>query len=797
MGFLNKTNNNNSVRAEISADNEVEKIDMNSEKTDGPKRETPSLVSRCLPFILDENGVNVTENIPPAYTLDSVDDIIKSFEEKADEAISGLYSDKPASRAKEVSVNVNISKSEGTASGADLLRELERKMNEARSVSAPVKEKKAAAPETNEIKTYQSSIDDTRIVSGKNFGTKKINAVEATRQFTAIDPKRNSPKRDNKDISATQVINDVPHAEKKFAPLSREQSDVYDDFIDDMNGYTNVGDAKKFGNEYIAKKRGAMIKFVLTLILTVALGILNLPFFDSFWLNYTVAASSVSLGLLAVVLALNIRIFKGFGFLFGYSLSSELPYAILGSSVFIHSLTNIVGSSTASAPNFNLVAAIAISVSALSEFLRSAYTLDNFKRIANSKKKCAFSLIKESDAVSIAGDAVDGDVLIGAGKSCTNILGFVRSSESFDAAAKVVSIASLISLIASLVIGIMTFILKDSSGVAFNYALSVICITCFPATMLVNILPMKKLSGYLRRYRAQVPGYVNAGRIEQINTLALDSDMLFPEGSIELLNMKVIGNTSIDHILIDSAALTTAIRSPLAPIFTDIAGTRENAEGLPKADSVKYEEKMGISGWVGNRHLFIGNRTLLEAHGMSAAPIEVDRKILKSGAFPVYIAADGHTEVMLIVRYNAKAKIKYELARACNTGLTLVINNSDPNITNDMICDYFEIFDELVKVMPSKSAAVYHKCTCYEESSFANASFLGDIGGFLSIATSCIRLKTSLVLLLVSALVLQFGALAAAVYLMFAGSGVSVGMICFYQLIGSLLTFIISAIYKP
>lgn len=767
----------------------VESIDM--------KPETPSLVSRCLPFILDENGEDTSKNIPPVYTLDSVDDIIKSFENKADERISGLYSDKPTKQSNEFTFNVRPTSAANDTD--DLIRALEKRMNEARAVSEEKVQKENVSAEVNEIKTYQSSIDNTRVVSGKSFGGKKANVIEATRQFTAIDPKRDiKPKTEN--ISDTliiepEIINDVPHAETKFSPLSREQSNVYDDILDDLNGYTNVTDAKKFGSLYIKAKKSSLLKLAFTIILTIVLAVLNSNIFQEFKNDFSVLSSAISLGVFAVILLLNARIFKSFAFIFGGDLSSELPFAVTSVFTIIHSLVGIISNNTG-LPNFNTITAIAVCFSALAEFFRSAYTLDNFKRIANSRIKSAFTLIKENDAVTIADDAVEGNVLVGAGQKCTNILGFVRSSQSYDAAAQVISVTTLISLIISVVICIVSFVLTKDFTASFSTMVSILCIACFPATMLINILPMKKMSESLRKYRSQVPGYINAGRIEQINTLAIDSSMLFPEGAIELINMKVVGTTSIDKILIDCAALTSSIGSPLAPIFTDIAGTREKGTELPEADSYKYEEKMGISGWIENRHLFIGNRTLLEAHGMAAAPIDIDRKILKNGAFPVYIAADGKTEAILVVKYTAKTKIKYELSSACNMGITLLINNSDPNITNNMVCDYFELFDELVKVMPSKSAAVYKKCTSYDESTFANASFMGDIGGILKIATSCIRLKSALMLLLISALVIQFGSIAAAAYLIFSGVKITMGMIGLYQIISAAITFILSAIYK-
>ncbi len=807
MGTIN--NDNRSDEKEIlfsKVAHDVDKIEMTnsgnkSSGSEGDKKlETPSLLSRCLPFIIDENGVNVSENTPPAYTLDSVEDIIKGFETEADKKISGLYSDNPTPDSKEKTILFEGPKH---SNEKDLLKELTKRLNEARAFSEiETPQIKPETTEKNEIKTYQSNVDDTRIISGKVINSKSANVLESTRQFTAIDPKTLTNTVNNDDLSNTRtidtpVLNDVPPSEKKFSPLSREQSDNYDDFIDDMNGYTNVSDAKKFGGRYIRQKKFALFSMISSGLIAAILIFLKTPLLSSFWTNNTITVFALSLCLLIISSIINLRVFKNLFSFFGGALSSELPVSICVIAVIIHSVTAIFSKAPISSEILCDVAAISLFFSALAEYIRCSYTLSNFKLIANSKDKYGFSLIKDDDAEFISSGAIDGDVMLGGAKKCTNILGFIRSSESFDAAARIVTIASLISVVVSFICGIVAAIIVDASF-GFNILIAVLCIACLPATMLISILPMNKLSRTLKRYRAQVPGYVNAGRIEQINSIAVNSSMLFPEGSVELTNMKVVGNSSIDSILIDCAALTTAIGSPLAPIFCDIASTRGAKTELPLADSYKYEEKMGVSGWIDNRHLFIGNRTLLEAHGMKAAPIEVDRKILKGGNFPVYIAADGKVEALLVVKYTPKARIKYELCRACNTGITILIDNTDPNITKDMVCDYFGLYDDLVKIMPSKAAAVYNKLISREESTFANASFYGDICGLLRIATSCIRLKTMLTLLLVSGIVIEFASLAAGIYIMFASSSIlSTLYFYIYQFASSAILFILSLIYKP
>ncbi len=727
------------------------------------KPETPSLVARCLPFMIDDEGNNVSENQPPVYTLDSVDDIINSFEKKAEEKITGLYTAK--SDASETPKATTIS----------------------------------AKPIVNEIKTFQSSVEDTKIIRGKVIGKNPLGAAEATRQFTAIDPERIAKPEnlgDTKTID-TPVINDVPSGDKKFSPLSREQSDIYDDIIDDMNGYKSPADAHRFYNQYRAVRSFALISAIVSAVFAIALFLLETPLFSTFRTNSTAAYNIINISVVCISLLVNFRVFKGFSCFAGGNMRSDISFAVSGIISIIYSIVYLC---LGKLGEFGLgaLSAFGLFVCALAEFFRADYTVNNFRRIATAKRKSAYSLIKGNDANTISASAIDGDSLIGAGQRCVNILGFVRSSESYDAGAKIINITTAVSVGVAAIVGIISSIISKDASSAFGITALIICLGCSPAATLMSILPLKRISDYLKRYNAQIPGYINAERIERANALALDSRMLFPEGTVELVNMKVLGESSIDNILVESAALTSAIGSPLAPIFLDIAGTRGKNAALPEADSLKYEEKMGISGWIGEHHLFIGNRTLLEARGIKAAPIEVDRKILKSGAFPVYIACNGRPEALLIVKYTASSKVRYELARACSTGITLLINNCDPNIGTAMLCDYFGIYEDLVKIMPPKSVEVYKTATTFEENVFANASFMGDACGMLAITTAAIKLKSFFPIITALTLITQLGAVAATAVLALTNA-LTIGTIgiCLYHLVATIVIYCAARVYKP
>ncbi len=195
--------------------------------------------------------------------------------------------------------------------------------------------------------------------------------------------------------------------------------------------------------------------------------------------------------------------------------------------------------------------------------------------------------------------------------------------------------------------------------------------------------------------------------------------------------------------IVDAAAVAIAAGSPLAQIFRGMLDNLSEND-LPKVDGVRFEDKMGVYGWMGEKTVLIGNRNLLQAHHIEAPSNDVDQKILRSGYFPVYIAIDGAPVVLFIVKYEADENIAAEMQRLCATGMTVVVNPEDPNCTDMMLADYFEVSQESVKVMNHNGIAAYQKRMSEKDSVSAPAAFGKNISGFFYAVTSAVGLKSKI-----------------------------------------------------
>ena len=425
--------------------------------------------------------------------------------------------------------------------------------------------------------------------------------------------------------------------------------------------------------------------------------------------------------------------------------------------------------------------------------------LSNLKQIATPNSKKAISLIMdEATTFAMAKDAIIGDVLVATPLTTETVTDFMKYSKFGKFMNGKLPIVTAISLGLALICGLAGASLFGETIYGIYTAAAVLCITASPIIFLIESMPLNSAAKRLNPKGAMIAGKTAAERLEMANAVVLTSNDLFPVGTVTLHSMRVLSENPIDDTIVRAASLTDAVNSPLTNIFKEIAGT--NADySLPDSDTVKYEDRLGISGWVDDELLFIGNRTLMEAHNIAVPDVKVDKKILERGYFPVYIASGNKAMALIIVQYSADPNVVYELRKITDAGVTLLVSNCDPNITSDMICDYLGLYSDSVRIMSNAGIHMYKNAVMPTETCSAPATFKGKPINFISVMNCASGIKKSITLLnILYVLALCFGLVMFA-YLSFSGGAapLSAGTIILYELGIILFTLLIYQAFKP
>ncbi len=700
-----------------------------------------SLLEKCLPFIYDEDGEICIED-KPDYTLESVDDIINSAEKRAKEKIAKLYNLNYDDKKEEF---VEPSKPEIKSSS----KVYDNKNNdnfETKVIDLPQQTelptqadillddfngKRTVVTPTQSITTTYSTL--TNLQNSKSF------AEEKTQVLPSIKPEENKSEEFEDIISHTRQVNikDIPNINKESSQQkpTKEKEISFDTDIED---YLSFSDAKKIGTRLKRQRRSAFLRFSFTTLITAVIAVFTLPFFDLFLTDHALIMSAVALGLFTLTSILNLDVFISFKNAFTSKMSADFITALCSLATLLHL---IFGMFTASY-HFKSVlpALVSLAFCGYVKFRKTTMVLNNFKLVAARREKQVVSLIDDTNITSLmARSSIEGDVLAAGLKRTAEISDFLKNT-SYDN-----YLGAHLSVLSSVIIGI-SFILSVFIGAmyaSFDYALYGLALSlgifAMPSLMGSEYLPITNMASKLLKLNAVVLGKYSASKIEQINAAVISSNELFPKGTIELANMHPLGASNIDEILKEATAVAAVIKSPLEFVLRGIVG--EDTK-IPIADSVKYEDNLGISGWVGDHNFHIGNRTLMEAHSIRVPSLEVDKKILHQGYFPVYIACDQRACALLIVKYKPDEYIESNLIKLVNTGVTILVNNCDPNITEEMLTDYYSIYPDSVKIMDHIGCAKYKSAVNYSETSSAHAFTNGGLSSFLAVLVNSIKLRS-------------------------------------------------------
>ncbi len=717
-----------------------------------------TLLDKCMPYIADGGGVK--ESNKPVYELDSIESIINASENKAAELLEklnnlGSVSFVPPTKTDEKNDSKNYEKIEMQS------------------------EKKASTP----IATI-SDIDNTDDFTEK---TVMFDAVSSSKKMeditsgTKIIDLGGELFEDEHEQPSTLLVNPFS--------LEDEQFTVDDD-------YTCFADAKRIGMHLIDKLKSARTRILLTFIFEILLALPLIPsIHDMLYINQTFFGI-ISTAVFTVIYLINYDSVGAVIYLFRRQYRPESVSGVLGAFSLIYAIQSLIVGKN---PYYTLLfISLTFIFKVIAVYMREAYILGNFRIVASKNKKYAIKFIDDKQITfAMAKNSVDGDVLVGVDAPCVNVHDFIRNTEIDKVTNRSFSIFVLISFIFSVLAGVFYWVYTSSLN-GFLMALAVFsALLLSPTVYFTDILPLRSAAKRLNRLGGMITGSTAANKIELANAITLRSCDLFPSGTISLFNMKVLDPNKIDDTLLFAAAIAKQIDSPYRAIFSEIAKTVDKK--VPTADSVKYEEKLGISGWVGNRHVFIGNRTLLEAHGIKTPPLEVDKKILRGGYFPVYVASDEKPCALLMVKYNVDEAIAFELQKLCASGVTLLVDTCDPNITREMVCDYFGLYEESVFVMGSSGAQLYKNSTKAEDDISSYAAHKGSPQAFISIFNAAAKIKRDISFLRAFHIISCIISTAVFIYSSYLNqvSPITSGDAYLYILLSAVLSFIVHLFNKP
>ena len=375
---------------------------------------------------------------------------------------------------------------------------------------------------------------------------------------------------------------------------------------------------------------------------------------------------------------------------------------------------------------------------------------------------------------------------------------FLKNSYLFDPSDYLSSVMTPVGVGLCILIGLLEWILTGDILIAVS-ALTVNACIAVPVTGVLALhLPLFSLCKKALKKGAMLTGFGAIKQFSNVNEVVFDALDLYPTGAVRLVGLKTFGGQRIDEALLCAAAVVYHVGGPMQWTFDQIIQGRHKI--LPKVESVSYEDKQGLLGWVENKRVLIGNRQFLEKYGIDALPLNDEKKYRKGGYDLIYFASGGKLVAMFVLHYQPDGKIAKELERLEYNGVNVLIKTMDPNITAEKIARDFELYFQTVKVLPIRLTNQLNEFIKKpDETTKTYLVTKGRMESFARILSGCIRLKSNSTLtVLIQEISVILGFVMVAFLTFYAGvTQIGAVELLLYLLFWILASLIVPRIRKP
>lgn len=411
---------------------------------------------------------------------------------------------------------------------------------------------------------------------------------------------------------------------------------------------------------------------------------------------------------LGVLLGLNYTsLGRGLSGLFMLRANSDTAPALVGVVALLDVLVHFA-EAEAALPYWAPVAGLLLTFCAIGRYLRALNIRRNFAFVSYRGDKYAATLVEEENAVREIGRraAGTGEATVGYFHRTgflTDYLTNAKEEHQGDDWSRWLTPAALgVSLLVS-VLALLTGGVEGFFGWMTVFT-GLLCVT-MPVTHLAVQMPLNQCSRVMLSRGGFLVGWKAVRQFGQLDALVVDMADLYPDESMLLHGIKTFSGTHIDEAILSAASLVVRSGGPLSMIFRRIIENK--TELLSEVESLVYEQGMGLSGWVDGRRVFVGNRRLLQNHGVDVPSADYEARYAKEDRRLVYLSIAGQLSAMFVVTYLPDPDIQDALQDLCRSHVTLLVRSCDPNISTLDLCESFDLDEYYVDVLPAAAGRAY------------------------------------------------------------------------------------------
>ena len=563
----------------------------------------------------------------------------------------------------------------------------------------------AEPPQVASVFEYRPRSVPTHIIHAEVLQSALLSESEELRQAAEKAQRKNAPKR--------RVRN------KKLETPQQAEAPVPDaDTGESIDDYTGPEDAKSISHELRGEMRELTLRMMITGVCTVLLVLVNLIFGGQITGpgdpgSLPVVYVVLTLVFLAVAVGVCYRtVLNGLKALFSFNANSDSAAAVASVAVIIQAVSAAFFQDALTDGTLHLYAVVLSAIlfaNAAGKLTMIRRIHSNFRFVTGREQKYSVRLYGDHNtALKMAKDCVAETPVIAYQCPTGFLKRFLELSYKPDPSESASQLMAPIGLIASLLLCIATLLITSSVPTAISAFAAASCACVAVSNMLSVNLPISRLCRTARRAGAMVVGYEGVEQMGNVNAVLVDAGELFPRGTVVLGGIKTFGGRALaEEAVMSASALMQKVGGPLSGVFDQVIS--ENEDALPQVENFTYEDSAGIVGRVDGKTIYIGGRALLINHRISVPPREEESQYASGNQQVIYIAVESEAAAMLVLTYAADRRRKNELQRLEDSGISVIVRTTDPNVTTQLVSRLFGIDTASVGILDSRLGEEYQK----------------------------------------------------------------------------------------
>ncbi|MFI3325928.1 MAG: hypothetical protein R3Y35_07115 [Clostridia bacterium] len=552
--------------------------------------------------------------------------------------------------------------------------------------------------------------------------------------------------------NATTVDKKLKDVKKKTL---KEKIDKEEKIQTTKDDYNSPEQAREVAIKLKKEQSNLTIKCLLTGAIAIALLIFTLINEKTFTLSNvneqgTLIYLAVNLTAVIAVFAVNFKaVLKGIFDLFKFKPSgdSTLSLAIIVviaqiAIAFLHQ--DLVTKGYAYV--YGLLVVTGLFLNLLGKVFMTRRIYANLRFVTSREQKYAVKLFEDGEnAEKFAQNTVAGKPVIAYQKKTSFLKNFLEISYKPDPTQTSGQALTPLCLIFSLILCMVSMIIYKDIFMGVSVFAAASCVMVAMGNMIAGSGPINKISKKARRTGAMISSYKSITQMSKVNAIMVDCSDLFPAGSVILDGLKTYSSESEEECIHLTVSLLSKVGGTLADVIDQII--EDDDEELAQVSNIIFEEEHGVTASVDGKKVLIGNRTLLLNHNISVPNRDEVVTYTAQGKKVVFVAIEDKLRAMIILTYKTDSRKKSEVQNLEKNGISLLIRSTDPNITENMICDIFEISQSSVNIVAGDLGQDYSEMVDKDNKEFAFVATKGRAESMMSIVSSCIKHKRTVSLI--------------------------------------------------